>query len=421
MKRHLPWAAFAVIFAIAVVAVMALDFTTLAHADHLGTMIAEAGAGAAAAEELAREFKAHHEEVKSALEKAGVKDNELSARMQEIEQKMSQLKLGGGSSVSSETWGSQVERKFSEIIPDRNFKGRARFNVKAVITSATTDADGSAGALVPPDRQNSIIAMGRRKLRIRQLFAQGRTTSNLIQWPRQTGRTIAAATVAENSMKPQSDLKFDMGNWPVTTIPHWVISSKQVLEDAPLLASIIDGELRYGLDLVEENQLLAGSGTGSDLTGVYTGATPFAAPFVVDGNMTALDVLLLAIAQVDDTDFDADGIVLNPRDWRKMQSLKDDMSRYLGGGPFGDLIQRLWQIPIVTSKAMNAGKFLVGSFQNGAQIFDREDANVEVSTEDGDNFRKNLVTVLAEKRLAFVVKRPDVFIKGDFVEALAAA
>ena len=131
-------------------------------------------------------------------------------------------------------------------------------------------------------------------------------------------------------------------------------------------------------------------------------------------------MLLQAIAQVDATDFEADGIVINPLDWRRMQSLKDTADRYLGGGPFGDLGQRLWQIPIVPSKAMTVRKFLVGSFQNGAHIFDREDANVEISTEDGDNFRYNRVTVLGEKRLAFVVKRADVFVKGDFDTALAA-
>ena len=57
----------------------------------------------------------------------------------------------------------------------------------------------------------------------------------------------------------------------------------------------------------------------------------------------------------------------------------------------------------------------------GAQIFDRMDAMVEISTEDDQNFRKNLVTVLAEERLALAVYRPEAFVKGDFAAAATAA
>ena len=70
---------------------------------------------------------------------------------------------------------------------------------------------------------------------------------------------------------------------------------------------------------------------------------------------------------------------------------------------------------------MTVDKFLTGAFQLGAQIFDREDANVEISTEDSDNFRKNLVTVRAEERLALAVYRPEAFVKGDFTASATAA
>jgi HK97 family phage major capsid protein len=76
---------------------------------------------------------------------------------------------------------------------------------------------------------------------------------------------------------------------------------------------------------------------------------------------------------------------------------------------------------VVETPAMTADKFLVGAFKLGAQIFDREDANVEISTEDSDNFRKNLVTIRAEERLALAVYRPEAFIKGDFSDARTAS
>jgi HK97 family phage major capsid protein len=76
---------------------------------------------------------------------------------------------------------------------------------------------------------------------------------------------------------------------------------------------------------------------------------------------------------------------------------------------------------VVDTQAMTVDKFLVGAFNLGAQIFDREAVNVEVSTEDSDNFRKNLVTILCEERLALAVYRPEAFVKGDFSDAGAGS
>lgn len=64
------------------------------------------------------------------------------------------------------------------------------------------------------------------------------------------------------------------------------------------------------------------------------------------------------------------------------------------------------------------GKFLTGSFAYGAQLFDREDANVVISTENADDFEKNMITIRCEERLALAVKRPEAFIYGDFAAAL---
>lgn len=68
---------------------------------------------------------------------------------------------------------------------------------------------------------------------------------------------------------------------------------------------------------------------------------------------------------------------------------------------------------------MTLGDFLTGAFKLGAQLFDRWDARVEVGYVN-DDFTKNLVTILAEERLALAVYRPEAFITGDFAAALAA-
>jgi HK97 family phage major capsid protein len=378
------------------------------------------GGGADTESELGRNFIRATEEVKTFAKSAGEKFKQTDARLSEIEQLMVQTR--GGSSVR-ETLGALMAEKAADLAQIGKQRGRVMVETKAILSSATTDADGSAGALLVPDFQSAPIGLARRKLRMRDLFVVGPTTQGAIHWARQTSRTIGAETQAEGATKGQSEMRLDLDIWPVQTIAHWFLASKQMLDDAPALGTLIDAELRYGLGYVEDNQLLNGAGTGTDLQGVYTTAAAYSAPIVptAAGNMNKLDVLLLAIAQVEDSDYEADGIVLNPIDWRDVQLHKDDVGRYLGNGPIGaDEFARLWQMPVVTTKAMTQGKFMVGSFAQGAMIFDRQEATVEASTEDSDNFRKNLVTIRGEERLAFVHMHDEAFVKGDFNDALAA-
>ncbi|CUW44445.1 hypothetical protein B3286c1_1777 [Brucella vulpis] len=111
------------------------------------------------------------------------------------------------------------------------------------------------------------------------------------------------------------------------------------------------------------------------------------------------------------------GHVLSPIDWTSIELLKDTQGRYIIGNPQGTIAPTLWGLPVVTTQAMAAGKFLTGAFKLGAQIFDRWQARVEVATENEDDFIKNLVTILAEERLALAVYRPEAFIYGDVNEA----
>lgn len=372
-----------------------------------------------AIETLTKSFGDHQTAVMDGLKKAAETDAAMLARLNEVEQKLVRGDSYAGPEAV-ETWGAQVAKSEEVKSLRSDWRGRVRIGVKATITSATTDAPGSAGALLVPNRPAGVIGMPRRALRMRQLFAAGRTTGNAIEWPKQTQRATGAATQAEGEVKGQSDLRFDLVTWPVRTIAHFTVASKQILDDVPAMQSVIDSELLYGLADVEDHQLLNGSGSGTDLMGVYTGAAAFAAPFEAVGvDWTMVDTLLQAIAQVDNADFEADGIVLNPLDWRRIQAIKDDTGRYLGDGPFSpEQVARLWALPLATSKGMTAGNFMVGAFQQGAQIFDRQEATVEISTEDGDNFRRNLVTIRAEERLAFVVKHASAFVKGNFETAL---
>lgn len=360
------------------------------------------------------------EETKKTADEALVKHNEISARLTEIEQKMVR---DPAETERRKSFGEYVtESEEVQAFLKSSRKGGVSVGVKAIISSLTTDANGSAGDLIVPDRRGLIDPVQRR-MTIRDLITPGRTASNAIQYVKETGFTNSAATHTETlgTRKPQSELKFDLMTTAVTTIAHWVQATKQILDDVPMLQSYIDGRLRYGLMYAEETQLLMGGGTGTDLNGIYTQATAFAAPTTLEGTVTKIDVIRLAMLQAFLAEYPPNGVVLHPTDWATIELTKDLGGNYLMANPAGNLEKRLWGLPVVDTQAMTIDKFLVGAFQLGAQIFDREDATVTISTEDDQNFTKNLVTILAEERLALAVYRTEAFVKGDFSDAVTEA
>ena len=347
---------------------------------------------------------------------------EAKARLDEIEQKLAR-KGGEDDRRSRKSAGYQFiendEVKAFMASPTSGRRVGMEMDAKAIISSLTTDADGSAGDVLEPMRL-PIISPVQRRLTVRDLIMPGRTSQSSIQYPKETGFTNSADTHTETAgtAKPQSEIKFDIVTTSVTTIAHWVLATRQILDDAPMLQSYIDGRLRYGLKLVEEDQLLNGGGTGTDLNGIYTQATASTANLAVVASPTKIDVIRVAMLQASLAEFPPNGVVLHPTDWAGIELTKDTAGAYIIGNPQDSAQPRLWGLPVVATQAMTLDKFLVGSFGMAAQIFDRQDANVAISTEDAENFRKNLVTILAEERLALAVYRPEAFVKGDFSDQI---
>lgn len=314
----------------------------------------------------------------------------------------------------------QTQKPAAALTPGQAFTSTESFKAfaangsgkyKAPVKAAITSGDTSAGTLVQPQRIGMLQPQNQR-LFLRDLLTWGRTTSNAIEYVKELLYTNSANVVSELATKPQSDLTFELESAPVATIAHWIRASKQILADAPMLQSYIDGRLMYGLKLKEEQQLLKGSGVGLNLNGIYTQATQYANPGVVVQNETAIDRLRIAMLQAALSEYDADGIVLSPIDWATIELTKTTDNGYLFASPTGLAVPGLWGRPVVATQAMDQDDFLVGAFAMGAQGWDREDANVEVSLEDGSNFTQNAATIRCEERVGLTVFRPEAFIKG---------
>lgn len=380
--------------------------------------------------ELKDVLKKADEEVKSigklsaetakSVNELATKAGETAARLLAIEQK---LTAPGGGTEAPKTIGELfIESKGYEAL-----KGGAgnsgKVNVGSIFGVDTktnvVNATGQNQPLVPDQRVPGIIGPGLRRLTIRDLIPSLPTQSNLIQYVKETGFTNAAAMQAsEGAAKAESALTFALANAAVQTLAHWIPASTQILDDAPALQGYIETRLRYGLKLVEEDQLLNGTGSGVNLSGLIANATAMSTSYAVTATDTYIDTLLHAKTQVEMAYYRPTGFILNPRDWETIQLTKTTGSassgQYIFADPHSVQAPTIWGLPVVSTQSMAQGQFLCGAFDIAATIWDRMNSTVDISREHSDFFTRNLVAIRVEERLALTVYQALALVYGGF-------
>ena len=359
-------------------------------------------------------------ETKASIDKLAEKAIEIGDRLAELEQKQAARfdhgeahKSAGEQVVESDEFRTMMHLK----------RGGARVEVKAAIVNATPSM---SQPLVAGDRLSTVWHEPNRALRIRDVLPAGRTTSNIVFFPKENVFTNTAAVVrntgvspivaAENITKPESSLTFTSDSENVVTIAHFIPVSKQALDDSDFLASYINSRLMYGLKLTEEAQLLNGTGVTGYVSGINNNATAYSQGDSPESYNQSIEYLRDAKRQAEAANHMPTVVILNPKDWSDIELLREatDTARgqFIVGNPLASLNRSLWGMSVVVSNSQTAGTFTVFD-PNTFQIFDREDASVEISYEDSTNFQKNMATIRAEERLAFVCYSTLGTIKGE--------
>jgi len=310
--------------------------------------------------------------------------------------------------------------EFKSVAGGRNgFTMHAPYQVKDIFTALPSGTPGDFGT---PQREG-IVERAKRTMRVRDLFPVQQTNTNMIEYFRVSGFTNNASTVAERSgspavfaAKPQSSMTVVGVQAPVRTIAHFEVAHRNVLDDEPTLRGIIDNELLYGLRLVEDDQILNGDGTGSNLTGIReTSGIQNQVWSAGSTGDTRIDVIRRAITKSLLAYYEPTGIIVHPNDMEDIELTKDAEERHLMVMSVSlGAEARLWRLPMVMTPAITEGFALVGAFGIGATLYDRMEGTIRVAEQHSDFFIRNAVAVLAEERLALAVKRPESFVEVEF-------
>lgn len=296
--------------------------------------------------------------------------------------------------------------------------------VKAADTMTIT-GNYSGGQVALSDLEQGITRVVRRRPFLRQVSNTAGTSSKYVVYVEQKNPDPnAAGMVAEGTLKPQSDFDLVEVSKEVKKIATYIKVSKEMLADLSFMQGEINAELMELVELKLDEQILLGDGLGSNLEGIDANATAWAAGSFALSIPSAnnSDVLRVAIAQIAQANFEANGIVLNPADAAALQLTKSTTGEYTYPvyEPQADGTIRIKGVPVIENNLVPAGDFYVGDWTK-SNLRIREDMNIQVGYVN-DDFTKNLVTILAEMRAVHYVKSNHygAFVKGDFATAIAA-
>lgn len=296
-------------------------------------------------------------------------------------------------------------------------KSRTRFSAR---TEEFEAKDFSTG--MPADSGLVQTQYGRvmenvlRRPTVASLLGSGTMSATTLTYYVQGPTTGGFATVAELGEKPTIDFGFEPEVETLTKLAGITKMSDESLEDVPYLTSVIQSQLLRLLAITEEDQLLNGDGTGTNLTGLLNRSgilteTSASADDDIDAIFRAMTNVELA------TQLPVDAVVINPLDYQELRLSRDANGQYYAGGPFTGAYGNgsfgmnpgLWQQNTVVTSAIAQGTALVGSFATAGQVLRKGGVSVEMTNTDADDWRHNRVAIRAEERLMLAVYQPSAF------------
>ena len=415
--------------------------------DFLGTKeISEAQFSEKSAEEMAGLYNEYNEktreELSAAIEAKASKEDIDSLKKSLEENQVEQMKAlnatlkeygvsikklsKGVAGAASEVVNSVKKGLMDNIDSLIEMKDNKSTNISFKAVGPMLISSNVSGGNVPVEqRLAGLNELPSRTVRLLDIVTRGTAESNVISWVYQANKEGAAGGTAEGELKNQIDFDLVVDSETVKKRTAFIKISEEMLGDISFMESEINNELMRELLKDVESQVYEGDGTGTNLNGIKTVASAFAAGTFAGAvdNANAADVLTVAANQIKIGDFVAPNFILmHPSDVTNLKLIKTSSTdrRYVDRLAMIAGQMSLDGMPIIESTLVTQDEYLIGNFDL-ATVYDKGSIRIEVGR-DSDDFTKNMVTVLAEWRGLNLVKNNDrgAFVTGTFSVDAAA-
>lgn len=227
-----------------------------------------------------------------------------------------------------------------------------------------------------------------------------------------------AGWTAEGELKPSMDGTLEEVTITAGKVALTAKITEETITDLPQLVAEIRAEIINRIGLAEEAGILNGSGTGGEIKGVAGDMPAYAlTTFKVD-KPSFVDAIVAAYTQIvtnSRNKYKPNLILMHPVDYWQMVREKD-----ANGRPLNENLLTMFpdNMRIVSSTAVAQGEFYIGDF-GYLNIRDVWQLQITFGWEN-DDFTKNMVTMIGEKRLMAYIKSQykTAFVKDNFATVI---
>jgi HK97 family phage major capsid protein len=237
----------------------------------------------------------------------------------------------------------------------------------------------------------------------------------------ETTFTNNSAPKAEGNALGENALAFTERTESIRKIGAFLPVTEELLADVSAVQGYLDSRLQTMVRLAVSDQIIGGSGSGVNLTGILNKSGINTFDFSsFSGNLKRIGQIYEAIIEIQKDSFlTPDAIVMNPADWYQVVTEVNAVTTsgslnplFVGAGNFGAGVQAsLWGVPVIMSTEISAGTSLVGVFGGGQaiHIVARQGMEVAMSDSHDENFVKDIMVMKASVRLGLPIYRATAF------------
>jgi HK97 family phage major capsid protein len=261
---------------------------------------------------------------------------------------------------------------------------------------------GSGSVALALDPVGAIVGSPFGRQGVANLVAQAQLgESDQYSYLRQSSRTNNAAAVPIGETKPTSVYELERVTGQVVTLAHLSEPiAKQWLADIGNLQDFISAEMTSGLQVALGGFLLHGS-SEPEVSGILNTTGVRDQAYGDD----LLATCRSAVTTLQENGEQPSAWAFNPRDWQRIEQVRDDQNRYLYGGmPQGRPGQQLFGLPAEIDVNLDEGTGLLADWST-VRVLARQPVTVDWS-ESGSLFEKNEVRFRCEARVGLALIRP---------------
>jgi HK97 family phage major capsid protein len=300
-----------------------------------------------------------------------------------------------------------LTEKADEIARQKTSGTIANFTVKAVVPVLTTNVTHSGGGSVVAMTQNTGELYATPDNR---LFAEGimnfmPVELDSIVYIDEVNGEGGAGMTAEGSTKSQSDVDYVERTLNLQNVTHFIKVSTKMLRQPAYIVQAVRNTLLRKLELKKQQQLLSGNDTAPEIKGIKTWATAFSAgSFALSVTTPNLnDLIRVLVAQIAEgaDDWMPNYAIVSHKRLADMDLKKASDGHYVLP-PFSTLDNRIVAgVRVIASNEFTDDELLVGDFSKAHYV---ANSNIQISVNlDGNDFTKNLRTILAEQAIGLYV------------------